>query len=460
MAGFTALAKEITNRKKSMKTNFRRVSLAAMALVLAFAGVVIAAGQARRSEGGGTQGTENFYIHNGDRVVFYGDSITEQRLYTNFAEAAIVTRFPEINVEFTNSGIGGDRVTGGWAGPIDTRLDRDVMPYKPTVVTIMLGMNDAGYRPYDEALFNTFTAGYRHILDRLTAALPNLRLTLIEPSPFDDVTRPPQFEGGYNGVLQRYAAFVGELGRQHDATVADFNAPMVAMLQRADASDHELAQKLLPDRVHPAPAGHWVMAEALLKAWHAPALVSEVELDAGSGKGSAKNATVTNIKTSGANGSASISWSEKEDALPLPLYPHDKATALVMQSSDLVQALDQEKLKIAGLHPGNYRLSIDGAQAGTFSAGELAAGVNLATLDTPMLKQAQEALDLTNLHNNIHRMAWIDLQFRRKEHPLAHQAADVEDMNRIERDVLERRKADAQPKTHEFEVVEEAKQGS
>src|SRR5947209_19513343 len=83
-----------------------------------------------------------FYLKDNDRVVFYGDSITDQRLYTTFAESFIVTRFPSLNVTFTHSGWGGDRVTGGGGGPIDVRLARDVFPYQPTVMTIMLGMND------------------------------------------------------------------------------------------------------------------------------------------------------------------------------------------------------------------------------------------------------------------------------------------------------------------------------
>src|SRR5580693_8359167 len=83
-----------------------------------------------------------FYLKEGDHVVFYGDSITDQRLYTTFTESYVVTRFPTLNVAFTHSGWGGDRVTGGGGGPIDLRLSRDVFPYHPTVVTIMLGMND------------------------------------------------------------------------------------------------------------------------------------------------------------------------------------------------------------------------------------------------------------------------------------------------------------------------------
>src|SRR5215469_5394381 len=70
--------------------------------------------------------TSGFLLKNGDRVVFYGDSITEQRLYTSFIEEYALTRFPDRKIEFFNSGVGGDKVSGGWAGPIDMRLSRDV----------------------------------------------------------------------------------------------------------------------------------------------------------------------------------------------------------------------------------------------------------------------------------------------------------------------------------------------
>src|SRR3954451_19606445 len=98
----------------------------------------------------------DFYLKDGDRVVFYGDSITDQRLYTTFTESYVLTRFPTLNVVFTHSGWGGDRVGGGGGGPVDLRLARDVFPYQPTVMTIMLGMNDGGYRALDETLLNTY----------------------------------------------------------------------------------------------------------------------------------------------------------------------------------------------------------------------------------------------------------------------------------------------------------------
>src|SRR5215471_13519666 len=100
----------------------------------------------------GLRADGNFSLKDGDRVVFYGDSITDQRLYTTFTETYVITRFPKMKVEFVHSGWGGDRVTGGGGGPIDRRLKRDVFAYKPTVMTIMLGMNDGGYRPFDDKI--------------------------------------------------------------------------------------------------------------------------------------------------------------------------------------------------------------------------------------------------------------------------------------------------------------------
>ena len=91
-------------------------------------------------------GQDSFFLKDGDRVVFYGDSITDQRLYTTFAETYVLTRFPNMRVDFVHSGWGGDRVTGGGGGPVDLRLKRDVLAYRPTVVTIMLGMNDGRVR--------------------------------------------------------------------------------------------------------------------------------------------------------------------------------------------------------------------------------------------------------------------------------------------------------------------------
>jgi hypothetical protein len=51
---------------------------------------------------------QSFYLKAGDTVVFHGDSITEQTLYTQYVELYTVLRFPTMRVHFFGAGVGGD----------------------------------------------------------------------------------------------------------------------------------------------------------------------------------------------------------------------------------------------------------------------------------------------------------------------------------------------------------------
>jgi lysophospholipase L1-like esterase len=400
---------------------------------------------------GAASAQDGFYLKNGDRVVFYGDSITDQRLYTTFVETYVVTRFPKLNMSFVHSGWGGDRVTGGGGGPIDRRLQRDVLPYKPTIVTIMLGMNDGSYRAFDQKIFDTYAGGYQHIVQQLKRDLPGLRLTLIQPSPYDDVTRPPTFEGGYNAVLVRYSEFVKELAGKERADVADLNTPVVAMLKKATETNTAQAQRIIPDRVHPAAGGHLVMAAALLKAWKAPALVSAVELDGAKGKVTrAENTQVSELKTAGA-----LAWTQMDAALPLPLNLEDAALALAVRSSDVIETLNRQTLKVTGLTAPRYQLKIDGEAIGAFSREQLSEGINLATLSTPMAKQAKAVHALTLKHNNLHFAAWRQVQVPFQDDKSPNIAKALEAMNALEAEVIAEQRAAAQPKPHRYELTPE-----
>jgi lysophospholipase L1-like esterase len=390
----------------------------------------------------------SFALHNGDTVVFYGDSITDQRLYTSFTETYVVTRFPSMRVRFVHSGWGGDRVTGGGGGPIDLRLHRDVFPFNPTVVTIMLGMNDGGYRAYDQSLFDTYANGYRHIVDLIESALPGVRITAIEPSPYDDITRPPTFEGGYNAVLKRYSQFVRELAASDHLTDVDFNTPVDAMLEKAKAKDPALAQKILPDRVHPGPGGHLIMAEALLKSWHAPSLVSRTLIDAQSSSAiECDNCAVSNLVHNGA-----LTWTETEKSLPMPINWKDPVVALAVHSSDFVSALDDETLRVTGLTPARYTLKIDSTDVATFTADQLASGVNLAEYDTPMSRQAAAVHSLTFKHNDIHFARWRLVQVALDGEGFDDAPAQTA-LDQLEDQILVARRLAAQPQPHSFALV-------
>jgi lysophospholipase L1-like esterase len=334
-----------------------------------------------------------FALKDGDTVVMYGDSITAQALYTQFAELYTATRFPGLHIRFVGAGVGGDRVSGGYGGSVDGRLARDVFPFKPTVMTIMLGMNDAAYQASSPAIETAYTTGYEHLLGSIRTHAPGVRLTLIGPSAYDDISRPPWIPGGYNGVLRHYADLDQSLARKFDGSFVNFNAPVVAVLEKAQAFDPIAAQLLIPDRIHPDTIVHWVMAETLLKGWNAPALVSSVAIDARAGKDiETKNTSVKTIERE----KDSLSWNETDAALPLPFNPDNATHALLIRLTDIEQQLNQETLRVAALEPGHYELTIDTATVGTFSAAELGTGINLTLYKTPMRDQAQSVAYLVS----------------------------------------------------------------
>ena len=399
--------------------------------------------------GSRSYGQAEFPLKNGDCVVFYGDSITDQRLYTTFVESYVVTRFPRLNVRFIHSGWGGDRVGGGGGGPIDIRLRQDVIAYRPTVMTIMLGMNDGEYRTFDQAVYNRYTTGYENIIKTIKDALPGIRLTVIEPSPYDDVTRPANFAGGYNKVLVRFGQFLRELAQRENLTVADMNSTLVAVLEKAKTVDPKTAQLIVPDRVHPGPGGHLIMAEALLKAWNAPAQVSSVEIDAAAKRVlRAENTAVT-----GLNVADNLNWTETDRAIPLPLDWQDKALALAVQCSDVVEALDQQLLRVTGLTTDRYALKIDGEDVGVFTRQQLEAGLNLAVLPTPMAKQALSVHELTLSHNQIHFARWRELQVPLANQPYRHLQPAMETLDKLEAEIITKQRATAQPKPRKYELI-------
>ena len=407
---------------------------------LLFASATVNAQQAATSK--------DFAIHDGDRVVFYGDSITEQRLYTTDIETFVLTRFPDSKVSFFHSGVGGDKVSGGKYGPIDLRLHRDVFEHKPTVLTIMLGMNDGFYRAFDPDILKSYANGYRFIVDAIQKELPQARITLLRPSPYDDVMRPETLAGGYNKVLQRFGIFCSELAAEKRLNSADLNAPVVDALEKAKVKNSALGILLIPDRIHPGPAVHWIMAESVLKSWGAKPEVTFVHIDA-SAKPVAQtsNTTVSELLKSANH----LRWTQRDKALPLPIGPldTDPLMALALSSSDLIAALDMETLRITALPKGAYRLRIDTREVGIFSTEQLDAGINLALLDTPMLEQARRLGTDTEIRTTLDARLF-DLIASPPDQTLPETIAQVA---AAEEKAIARQRADVQPVPHLYELV-------
>jgi lysophospholipase L1-like esterase len=389
---------------------------------------------------------QSFYLKSGDTVVFYGDSITAQNLYNQWVEVYTVTRFPSMRVHFYGAGVGGDRVSGGSGGPIDERLARDVFAHKPTVVTVMLGMNDGGYRATTDEIQSTYTKGFDHLLESIHTNAPGARVTLLGPSPFDEVTRPAEFPGGYNAVMLHFGDLNQELARKSGATFVNLNPAVVQVLGKAQLLDPLVAKLILPDRVHPQVIAHWAMAEALLKGWNAPALVSSVTIDAHSGKVTdAQNATVEPIERD----KDVLRWTETEKSLPLAFNRKNETERQLLELTDLEQQLNQEPLLVTGLDAGQYQLTIDDKQVGTFSAEELTKGINLADYDTPMRAQSQRVGWKISDHVEAH---YIHMQMQIKKVDTGGQPGKPDVMDGFENFLEDSIYEEAAPKPHVFSL--------
>jgi lysophospholipase L1-like esterase len=397
---------------------------------------------------------QEFFLKDGDTVVFYGDSITERRIYSSFTETFVLTRFPKLNVRFVHSGWGGDTVAGGEGGSLEVRLQRDVIAWKPTVVTVLLGMNDGHYQALNETTWTDFTTGYEKLVRTLKAALPKVRLVLLEPSPYDDITRPPLFPGGYNGVLTRFGQFISALGERERAMVVDLNAAVVGPLTAINAKDPSAAGDFIPDRVHPGPAASLLMAEALLKSWNAPAIVTEVEIDSESE--TATRTVRTQVQSISRTG-GTLSWTQNDEALPFPVDWQEAAVSVAAYSSDFIPAIDDQPLRVRNLKPGDYTLRIDGREIMTYPADQFARGINLSALKTPMLKQSAEVLVLTNQHIGLHLSNWRVVQVPLAQYGLPHHNAAITDLDALEREVIVQQRAAAQPGPHFYEIVPKKK---
>jgi lysophospholipase L1-like esterase len=408
-------------------------------------------------------------FQSGDRWCVLGDSITRSGQYHRYIELFYLTRFPALELDVINCGISGDTAPGALK-----RLQWDCLDAKPTVVSVMLGMNDrsGSAETYDKAM--------RQLTKSLGEA--GAKLILITPSIYDDTADlKVANRAGDGAVLADYGKRVQAMANEFKVALVDFNGPMTAI----NAEQQKQNPKFTivgGDRVHPTQPGHLVMAYEFLKAQGLSGLVSRITIDAAAGKaGSLENCTVDKLEVR----DSEIRFACLENALPCPV--EDKATPAL----DLVpfnREFNQEILTVRGLATGDYELSIDGKGIRKFTAAELADGMNLAgEPNTPQFQQSlavlsslQKKWDVAARLRNLaycEHCSWPDaprpLDFSQMPAKLAARAARVGDKNtsvikshkeylqdkpkeaelyREMEEAMQAARLAAQPKSHEFSL--------
>lgn len=362
----------------------------------------------------------DFPIHDGERVVFLGDSITEQRLYTTYIEAYALTRYPHWKLWFRNVGWGGDT---SWlrqrSHPDEAKLfaaddttqrkmvedavkyglERDVLPLKPSLVTIKFGMNDHSYQPFREDIFKAYARSQTELAKVLKAN--GAHVVFLTPQPIED-KRPDPDQDPRNQSLRKFADGLKEVAAKEGAGFVDQFDPYMKMLLR-ERPNYANAFVGGGDAVHPGPIGHTVMAWAILKGMDAPALVSKVQVDCHDGKATTEGCRVEKLKVA----NNTVSFEHLDEALPMPI---DEKAGPALRLAPVLEDLDRYELQINGLPSGTYEVSIDGDSVAKVTNDQLAQGWNLAREAGPITKQAERVLNLVFQKNNHYYTRWRNVQ--------------------------------------------------
>jgi len=405
-------------------------------------------------------------LKDGDSIVFLGDSITHQCLYTQYIEDYFYTRYPAIHLHFHNSGVGGDRAADALA-----RFDMDVAAYKPKYVTILLGMNDGGYKQWDAATFEAYQKGMLELLDKINSI--GATAIVMGPTMYDRdaLLLSPNHKAGfdsdagkyYNAVLAYYGSYMRDAAHERGLAYVDMFAALNDLSEAQRQQDPNFT--MVPGAVHPDPNGHTVMATAFIQTINAPHIVSNTiaRFDAKAGW---KITVGPGGKAADAEGDADhLSFTSQEPCIPWVLPPE---AAVGYKISTAGHHYSNESLQVQGLAGGRYELKIDGKVVGKYPSAILAFRIELQNMEqTPQYQQALEVATLNKEKNDKATHPIRDLYGKlkgvRRDAKTTPEslAAYIEEMKPK---VAELEKAEAeydqkiydaaQPKEHKFEITQ------
>ena len=200
-------------------------------------------------------------------IVFQGDSITdfgrtreEGSLssllgygYANLAASRWLCDEPGRGLNFINRGISGNRVVD-----LSARWKADTLNFQPDLISILIGVNDVWHefarRNGVEA--NRYEEVYRMLLKWTKEVLPDVKLLIMEPFLLTVAART---EPDFRAEVELRAAAAKRVA-------AEFGAAFLPLQKTFDdACKRAPAEHWLYDGVHPAPAGHQLIADLWLE---------------------------------------------------------------------------------------------------------------------------------------------------------------------------------------------------
>jgi lysophospholipase L1-like esterase len=311
---------------------------------------------------------DDFAIRDGDTVAFLGDSITAARSYGKIIENYTLLRYPHRKVRFINIGQGGDTAAGGLK-----RLERDVFANHVTLLTVAYGINDIGWGiKADDEHRQLYLDSVRGIVE--ACKKHGVRVYICSAAVTGE--DPDKAENGYlTKMCDEGMAISRSLG-EHSI---DVQRGMRAIQKRVWAANAGVADKSkhatlhAADGIHLNDVGQLAMAFAILKGLGAPADVSSVTVDAQEPRLlEAKGCKVTELSST----DGKLEFTRLDEGLP---FNYGTFFGLNYRFVPVPDELNRYMLTVTNLSKDRYEVVAGGRDAGTFTAEQLAKGVNIAS---------------------------------------------------------------------------------
>ena len=198
------------------------------------------------------------------RVLFQGDSITDAGRdkrnffdlglgYPYYAADLIRSAHPDLELEFINLGISGNRTS-----QLFDRLYTDAIALQPDVISILIGINDVWHRSSPERIATTdaqIELNYRCILERIKRET-NAKIIILSPYLLD-----AEINAYLRPDVDRLIPVVEKLAREY----ADAYVPLDSIFSKAMKTQPEPLY-YSQDGVHPNDNGARFIAEHYVKA--------------------------------------------------------------------------------------------------------------------------------------------------------------------------------------------------
>ncbi len=351
---------------------------------------------------------DDFALRDGDTVAFLGDSITAARTYGKLVENYTLLRYPERRVRFINVGRGGDTAAGGLA-----RLQEDVFDRGATVLTVAYGINDIGWGTRADAEHRqTYLDSIREIVRQCRER--NVRVFICSAAV--TASDPEKSETEFFKLMCDDGM---QIARDAGAGAIDVQGTMRQMQRRMkEANERENLEPArqhtlhAADGVHLNELGQVAFAYAIIKGLGGPADVSSAEVDARTLAATSAGCVVSDVSTTS---QGHLEFTRLDAGLPLN---GETFFALHFRFVPIHDDLNRYLLTVKSLEPGRYAVVVDERAVGTYTASDLAKGVNLssATVDPwqpggpwsaqanilHSLTESRDKLDMTRLLAGAH----------------------------------------------------------